>query len=149
MMGGMVLALALLTSALAAAQPLPELPQLPLDTYEPAIREAISGAYDAALANPDDAARNGILGMVLYAHEQYEYAEPCFERAHALDPGEGRWSYYLGRAQLYLASNDRALASLRETLRLRRGYLPAEVMLAQALLDSDRQDESLGVYQEL
>ncbi len=149
MMGGMVLALALLTSALAAAQPLPELPQLPLDTYEPAIREAISGAYDAALANPDDAARNGILGMVLYAHEQYEYAEPCFERAHALDPGEGRWSYYLGRAQLYLARYDRALASLRETLRLRPGYLPAEVMLAQALLDSDRQDESLGVYQGL
>ena len=134
MTASLVLALALLTDALAAAQSLPPLPQLPLDTYEPAIREPISGAYDAVLAKPGDAARNGILGMVLYAHEQYEYAAPCFERAHALDPGEGRWAYYLGRAQFYLARYDRAVASLGETLRLRPGYLPAEVRLAQALL---------------
>ena len=145
----LVLALALLTGALAAAQPLPPLPQLPLDTYEPAIREPVSEAYDDARERPHDAARNGILGMVLYAHEQYEFAAPCFERAHALDPGEGRWAYYLGRAQFYLARYDRAVASLGETLRLRPGYLPAEVRLALALLDADRQDESLRVYQGL
>ncbi len=143
------LALALLTGGLAVAQPLPDLPQPPLDTYEPAIRRPIAEAYKDALAKPDDAARNGILGMVLYAHEQYEYAAPCFERAHAFDPGEGRWSYYLGRAQLFLARYDQAAASFRETLRLRPGYLPAEMRLAQTLLDADRRAEALALYQEL
>ena len=92
-------------------------------------------------------ARNGILGMVLYAHEQYEYAAPCFERAHVFDPGQGRWSYYLGRAQLFLARYLQAAASFRATLRLRPGYLPAEMKLAQTLLDADRQDEALALYQ--
>ena len=143
------LALTLLTSVLAAAQSPPSLPELPLDTYEPAIRGAIAEAQQEALARPDDAARNGILGMVLYAHEQYEYAEPCFQRAHGFDPGEGRWAYYLGRAQLFLARYDQAAASFRETLRLRPGYLPAEMRLAQTLLDADRQDEALAAYQDL
>jgi len=143
------LALALLTSVLAAAQTLPPLPELPLETYEPAIRVAIAEAHQRALTKPDDAARNGILGMVLYAHEQYEYADPCFQRAHALDPGEGRWSYYLGRAQLFLARYDQAAASFRETLRLRPDYLPAEMRLAQTLMDANRQDEALALYREL
>ena len=143
------LALPLLTGDCAAAQTLPDLPQPPLETYEPAIRRPIAEAYEDALEKPDDAARNGILGMVLYAHEQYEYAVPCFERAHVFDPGEGRWSYYLGRAQLFLARYDKAAASFRETLRLRPGYLPAEMRLAQTLLDADRRDEALALYQEL
>jgi tetratricopeptide (TPR) repeat protein len=145
----LTLAAALLLAASVPAQPLPPLPSLPLDTYEPAIREPVSQAYEEALAKPEDPARNGILGMVLYAHEQYEFAEPCFERAHALDPGEGRWAYYLGRAQFHLARYDKAEASLREALRRRPGYLPAQVVLAQCLLDAGRWDESLALYRAL
>jgi tetratricopeptide (TPR) repeat protein len=149
MTAALLLALAFVAPVSVQSQSLPPLPQLPLDTYEPAIREPISEAYDDARERPHDAARNGILGMVLYAHEQYEFAEPCLERAHALDPGEGRWAYYLGRAQFYLARYDRAEASLREALRRRPGYLPARVVLAQCLLDAGRLDESLTLYRAL
>jgi protein O-GlcNAc transferase len=145
----LLVALVLLPGASVPAQSLPSLPELPLDTYEPAVGEPIAAAYQGALEDPADAARNGYLGMVLYAHEQYEFAEPCFERAHALDPGEGRWAYYLGRTQVYLAHHDRAAASLREALRLRPGYLPARVMLAQCLLESGQLDESRALYLEL
>jgi tetratricopeptide (TPR) repeat protein len=141
--------LALLCAISAAAQTPPPLPELPLDSYEPTVREPISEAYEEARAHPDDAARVGILGMVLYAHEQYEFAAPCFERAHAIDPGEGRWAYYRGRAQLYLGDHEAAAASLAEALRLRPGYLPAEVMRAQALLEAGRVDESLALYEGL
>ena len=97
-----LLALVLLWSVPIHAQtqrPLPPLPVLPLDSYEPAIRGPIEAAYQDARDHQGDPAREGILGMVLYAHEQYEFAAPCFQRAHAMDPGEGRWAYYLGRAQ--------------------------------------------------
>jgi tetratricopeptide (TPR) repeat protein len=146
---GLALVLTLSSVVAVAAPPVPPLPELPLDTYEAAIRKPIAEAYAAARANPDDPDRSGYLGMVLYAHEQYEFAEPCFERARGLAPREARWAYYLGRAQVYLAHLDRAVSSLREALRLRPGYLPAQVMLAQALLDAGRVDESLALYEEL
>jgi tetratricopeptide (TPR) repeat protein len=141
--------LAVLCAVSAPAQSPPPLPELPLDSYEPTVREPISEAYEKARAHPDDAAYVGILGMVLYAHEQYEFAAPCFERADAIDPGEGRWAYYLGRAQLYLGDHEAAAASLAEALRLRPGYLPAEVMRAQSLLEAGRGDESLSLYERL
>ena len=46
-------------------------------------------ALKAVEETPRDAERNGRLGMLLYANEQYEAAEACFERAQALDAGRG------------------------------------------------------------
>ena len=144
-----VAALTLLSSASAQGQSIPPLPKLPLDTYEAGIREPIAEAYRSAQQNPEDAESNGHLGMLLYANEQYEFAEACFERAHAFDPSDARWAYYVGRAQVYLAHSDAAAASLREALRLRPGYLPARLMLAKSLLDAGHADESRALYQAL
>jgi tetratricopeptide (TPR) repeat protein len=145
-----VTALVLGVSARAQSPPsLPPLPTLPLDTYEEPARAQISAAYQGARQSPNDADRNGHLGMLLYANEQYEFAETCFERAHALDPGEARWAYYLGRTQSNLARHDRAGASLQEALRLRPGYLPARLFLAKCLLDAGKRDESRALYEAL
>jgi len=144
-----LLALAFLWPVPIHAQPLPPLPVLPLDSYEPAIRGPIEAAYEDARAHPGDPAREGILGMVLYAHEQYEFAAPCFQRAHAVDPGEGRWAYYLGRALVYLGDQEAAVHVLLQALERRPGYLPAQVMLAQAALEAGTQDESFDLYQHL
>jgi tetratricopeptide (TPR) repeat protein len=130
-------------------QSIPSLPKLPLETYEAGIREAIADAYEKALEEPRNAERNGRLGMLLYANEQYELAAVCFERARALAPGDARWAYYLGRAQVYLSRSDLAAASLREALRLRPGYLPARLMLAKSLLDGNHVDESRVLYGSL
>lgn len=146
---GTLVVLSLLSGAPLAAQSTPPLPKLPLDTYEAGLREPITRAYRSAETKPQDPDLNGALGMLLYANEQYQLAATCFERAHALGPGDARWSYYLGRVEIYLARADRAAASLRESLRLRPGYLPARLMLAKALLDAGQLDESRALYQAL
>jgi protein O-mannosyl-transferase len=145
----LVVAVSLLTGASATGQSLPPLPKLPLDTYEAGIREPITRAYRSAEGKPEDPDLNGTLGMLLYANEQYELAEACFARAHALAPTEARWAYTLGRTQVYLAHYDRAIASLGEALRREEGYLPARLMLAKSLLEAGRADESRALYRRI
>jgi tetratricopeptide (TPR) repeat protein len=146
---GIAAIVAVLSAASVRSQPVPPLPTLPLETYEPGIREPISEAYRAAQEKPKDAARNGRLGMLLYAAEQYELAAACFERARAFAPDDAAWAYYLGRTQVYLARSEAAAASLRAALRLRPGYLPARLMLAKSLLDAGQTDESRALYRSL
>ncbi|HEX9186144.1 MAG TPA: tetratricopeptide repeat protein [Vicinamibacteria bacterium] len=146
---GLLAGLALLASVSAAGQSLPPLPKLPLDTYEPGIREPITEADEAVRRAPRDPERNGALGMLLYANEQYELAEICLARAHALAPAEARWAYALGRTRVYLARYDGAIASLEEALRRDPGSLPARLMLAKALLEAGRVEESRALYQRV
>jgi len=145
----LVAVLSLLIGSSAAGQSLPPLPALPLDTYEPGIREPITQADEAVRRAPRDPDRNGALGMLLYANEQYELAETCFARARALAPAEARWAYALGRTRVYLARYEGAIESLEDALRLEPGSLPARLMLAKALLEGGRAEESLGVYRKI
>src|SRR5262249_49188790 len=147
--GTLALAVLLTGGRAGRTAAVPPLPTLPLESYEPGIREPIAEAYRAAQQSPRDPARNGRLGMLLYANEQYELASVCFARAQALAPSEAAWAYYLGRSQVYLARSDDAAASLREALRLRPGYVPARLMLAKALLDAGRAEESRPLYEAL
>jgi tetratricopeptide (TPR) repeat protein len=145
----LVAALWLLARAGVAAESLPPLPKLPLETYAPDIRAPIAKAYEDVQRAPRDASRNGTLGMVLYASEQYEAAVACFERAKVLDTADARWPYYLGRVQSHLSQHDLAVASLEEALRRRPGCLPARLLLAKSLLDAGRLDASRQLYEEL
>lgn len=145
----LVVVLSLLPGASQAGESLPPLPKLPLDTYEPGIREPITQAYESVQREPRDPAGNGMLGMLLYANEQYDLAEICFARAHALAPAEARWAYALGRTQVYLAHYDRAIAAQQEALRLEPGSLPARLMLAKALLEAGRAEESRALYRKI
>ena len=145
--GGLAVAVTVLSSALAFGQSLPPLPELPLEAYEAGIREPIAEALRRAREKPEDAERSGRLGMLLYANEQYELAAACFERARALDPSAGRWAYYLGRAETYLARSDRAVSSLREALRHLPDYLPARLILARSLLEAGEAGESRALYE--
>jgi tetratricopeptide (TPR) repeat protein len=139
----------LLAGAAHGEESLPPLPKLPLDTYEPGIREPITQADEAVRRAPGDPERNGALGMLLYANEQYELAETCFARAHALAPTEPRWAYALGRTRVYLARYDGAIACLEEALRREPGSLPARLMLAKALLEAGRGEESRALYAKI
>ena len=150
-----MLALSLASSQPVASQPvaslsIPPLPNLSLETYEAGLREPMAEAYRSAEQKPQDADRNGRLGMLLYANEQYELAAACFERAHALSTratGPGPTSS--GGRRSNLARPDRAVASLRTALQLRPGYLPARLMLAKSLLDAGHSAESEALYQAI
>ncbi len=141
-----IFAPALLCVSVLCAQSIPPLPKLPLDNYSPALREQIQAAYRGASENPKDAGASGHLGMLLYAYEQYEYADPCFTRAHALAPDDSRWAYYLGRTQANLRHCDRALGSLQEAVKRNPEYLPARLKLAECLFETGKADESLRIF---
>jgi len=142
--GGLPALLAL--AAPVAGQALPPLPKLPLDAYEAPARAQVEQALAAVEQNPRDAGRNGRLGMLLYANEQYEAASACFERAHALAPAEARWPYLLARAQSNSSAHDAAIEAVRAALGLQPGYLPARLLLAKSLLDAGQTDESRRTY---
>ena len=125
---------------------LPDLPILDMAKFLPAIRERIQPAYNDARANPKDAAANGKLGMLLAAHEQYESAAVCYERAHLLDAGSFRWPYYLGSVRALQGRNNDAVSTLREALKANADYAPARLKLAEALLSIGKLAESEEAY---
>ena len=142
-------AFALALTVPAKAQSLPPLPKLPIEVFDATARARIDEARKAVDAKPRDAERNGWLGMLLYANEQYESAEVCFRRAQALAPTEPRWPYCLGKTQSNLSEHEAAVASLRNAVRLRPDYLPARLLLAKSLLDAGQADESRGLYEAI
>jgi tetratricopeptide (TPR) repeat protein len=139
-------ALSLLLSAAACGggktTPLPELPVPKSDTFLPAVRDQIDGAYKRAAARPGDAEAVGRYGMALDAYAQYELARVCYERAHRLDPRSFSWGYHLALLQNVGSDRAPAIATLREALKLRPDYLPGRLALASMLLDSGAADES-------
>ena len=131
------------------AQSVPQLPDLPTEGLAVPVREQIREALQIVTRNPNGAEENGRLGMLLYAYEQYKFAEPCFERARIFDPKDGRWSYYLGITQANLAKYDQAVVALHEALRLDPGYLPAKLKLGECFLQAGKSEESLKVYKAI
>jgi tetratricopeptide (TPR) repeat protein len=131
------------------AQSLSPLPNLSLETLDAPARARIEEARKAVDEEPRDAERNGWLGMLLYANEQYEAAEVSFGRAQALAPTEPRWPYCLGKTQSNLSEHEAAVASLRNAVRLRPDYPPARLLLAKALLDAGQADESRKIYEAI
>jgi tetratricopeptide (TPR) repeat protein len=100
-------------------------------SFTPAIRDAVDAAVAGAKAAPHDAAKAGLLGMTLHAHDQREAAAACYRRASALNPESFEWRYYLG----LVSDGPAAAVAFREALRL-RDYLPAKIKLGEALLAS-------------
>lgn len=104
------------------------------------MRQPIETALTEVKARPDDAAANGRLGMVLHANDQLASARICYERASLLDPTRLDWVYYLGVAQVVDGKNAEAVDTFRRSLALRPHWLPAELRLAQALIDSGQSE---------
>ena len=72
-----------------------------------------------------------------------------FERARAIDPQEFRWTYYLANVQAALGNPVEALSNLRETVRLKPDYQPAQLKLAETLLASGKSAESQQLYETI
>lgn len=144
-----LIALLLVSGAVALGQGVPELQPLPLDTYPAAMRDAVSPAYRAARARPGDAAATGALGTLLHAWEQWSAAHDAYARAAALAPGGFEWRYLDACVLERLARPGDAAARLREALGIRPDYLPARVKLAAALLETRQLDESGRLFTAL
>jgi tetratricopeptide (TPR) repeat protein len=111
------------------AGPLPALPEVPLASFLPTVREIVEPALTKAKAHPNDADAVGRLGMALHAHQQRDSARACYRRAAMLAPKSFEWRYYLG----VVSDGQEAVDSLRAALRLREDT-PARIKLGDALL---------------
>ncbi|MBK5290143.1 MAG: tetratricopeptide repeat protein [Acidobacteriia bacterium] len=129
--------------------PLPDLPVLHLDNFQPAVRAAIENAWQAAKAAPRDSAACGRLGMVLHAHQQWGAAEACYARAQALDPDNFAWPYYLGVIYAEMGKPAASRQALERALKIDPKYLPARVALAGRLLEAGELEAAESVYRDL
>jgi tetratricopeptide (TPR) repeat protein len=125
------------------------LPRLTLDVLPPVVRHRIERIYEDARARPEDASAAGRLGMVLHAYEQYQSADAAYQRARRLDGESFPWAYLHGLVQTRLAQWRAAAGSLRRALAIDRGYVPARVALADALMQDTQLDAARAEYAAL
>src|SRR5262245_14350774 len=70
-------------------------PEIPADATDPPIRRVIAAKRAAVVADPRSDTAWGELGMAFDAHERWEQAQTCYERAMKLAPSDARWPFLL------------------------------------------------------
>lgn len=152
----MVLGALLLATLIAPCLPVqrqfpPPIPDLAprLDEFDATSRKQIRDADELVRLNPRDAEANGRMGMLLHAHQRYEFAEPFYLRARILDPDSFSWDYYLGIIQGRLGKPAEAAASLRLAVKLKPDYLPVRLALADSLRKMGALEESRELYRRI
>ncbi len=125
------------------------LPRLALDAYPAVARDALSRAHDRAAAHPSDADAIGAFARALHAWEQWSAADDLYVRAAELAPASFEWPYLDAVVLQRLAQPDRAVTRLRQALAANAGYLPAQLRLAEALLDAGDLDASGQLFAAL
>ena len=127
----------------------PPLPDLALETYPAAARQAITAAHRESTSRPADPAACGTLARLLHAWQQWEAAHQAYARASALDTKSFSWAYLDAVILQRLARHDAAAGQLRRALAIRPDYLPARLRLAEALLEIGDIDRSAMTFEDL
>lgn len=139
----------LLFLAACSKPSLPPLPEVNTSAFLPSIRADVEREFAAVRAAPEDAERNGRLGMLLHAHDRMEAGLVCYERARVLKPDDYRWPYLSGVAHASLSRNKEAAALFRTALELKPDDVPTKLRLADALLGSGDNAQSRASYEEV
>lgn len=121
----------------ACGDPDPRIPEIERpDRLDAEVRDAIAAAASAVRQSPDDAEAWGELGLVFQAHEFYEHARECYERAAELDASRPEWPYRLAALALDRGEVDDAQRMLEIVTSLAPERLEAWVRLGDARLVS-------------
>ena len=127
--------------------PLPAIPAVQADTFPNSARPEVAKALQSLQADPEDAAANGRLGMLLQAYELFEGAKACFRRAQVFDPNEFRWPYCLGVVHQNVGEPEAAIQSWERALDLKKGAA-TYIRLGEVLLSLDRLEESSRSFEK-
>ncbi len=120
-----------------ACDRVPEAPSPDPDTQgmEPRVAKRFVEAREAVVAEPREASAWGRLGRVADAHQLDEEAIACYRQAHALDPEDARWPYFLARLLSFKGVELEPARELFQTvLELRPSYAPAHYRLGDTEL---------------
>ncbi|MCP4409542.1 MAG: tetratricopeptide repeat protein [Gammaproteobacteria bacterium] len=104
---------------------------------ELAVMMADEQADSAALATA-----YGEMGELYHVHHIYVPAESCYRNAMALVPEVFRWPYYLGYLAQQSNQLDLAGEGLQQALKIRPDYAPAQVRLAQVLIEQNKHEQA-------
>ena len=133
----------------SCAGPVPPVPTVSVEGFDPEVHDAIVAARQAAAAQPESGQASGRLGMALHAHALYPPAALAYERAIRLEPREFSWKYYLALVQQQLSQPEKALDSFTAALRIRTGYVPAMLKRGDLLYQLARFKESGEEYESV
>lgn len=143
-------ALLLLVAALHAcdrSSPPATIPDPTTADMQAPVADLIGEARSAVVTEPDSAAAWGRLGMVLDAHHLYDDAAVCYERAHALDPAEFRWAYFLPIVLHHGgASAETIVRQLANAAQTEPGHAPLYARLGETLARFGRLSEARDAY---
>ena len=124
-------------------------PEIPLDTVEAPVAEAIARARGEVQRTPRSAEAWGNLGMVLLAHDFRDQAALCLAQAEQLDLRDPRWPYLQGAATSGNADPDTVLAPLRRAVERAASEPVARLRLAEVLLEQGHVDESEQLFRDV
>lgn len=144
--GVLILAAVLVSSC---AGPVPPVPTVRVDGFDPEVRDAIQTAQQQAATDPSNAQASGRLGMVLQAHAVYQPAIQAYERAIRLDPKEFAWRYDLAVTFQQLSESEKALDALSAVLKIRPDYAAALLRKGDLLFQLRRFKESGDIYKSM
>jgi tetratricopeptide (TPR) repeat protein len=111
-------------------------------------QQRLKPSYEQAQAEPDSIERVGALAMLLHAHQLYDEAAQCYERARFLAPDQFRWTYYLGAVEQERGQGPRAQALLEAASRQRATYAPAHVRLGNLMVADGKLDPAAEEFQK-
>jgi len=112
------------------------------------IREAQSGVTRKDLKEKELAGAYGRLGEIYQAYGLNDAAIACYDNAHALQPEEFKWPYYLGYLLQTKGDLQQALSNYRAALKLRAGDEITIHRMASANLSLNQLDEAERLYQQ-
>lgn len=112
------------------------------------IREAQSGVARKDLNEKELAGAYGRLGEIYQAYGLNDAAIACYDNAHALQPEEFKWPYYLGYLLQTKGDLQQALSNYRAALQLRAGDEITIHRMASANLSLNQLDEAERLYQQ-
>jgi tetratricopeptide (TPR) repeat protein len=114
---------------------------------EPPLQERIRASYASLTSSRGGSSSEidlgrayGQVGKLLLAAELYEQAEPHLINAHALDPGDLAWPYYLAHAYRLRFQPEKAIPMFEAALRTSPDHVPSLVWLGTLHIDGGRAD---------
>ena len=133
--------------ALLLLWPSVPIPNPDRDGMPAVVARALGEARQRVLADPESAEAWGTFGAVLDAHEMYDDAAACYDRARILAPREFRWAYHLAIVEDFRGADvDRVVSTFLAAIELDPDYMPVHYRYGDALVRQGRLEEARDAY---